>query len=67
MSPRRPQSEAVFCGCCGRAVRGSYLDSEREPGDWCSQCITHLGKKGAPWERTYFALHGADCPWQVAT
>ena len=46
------------CGCCGReALNGSL---------WCVACIEHVGSLGAPWDRTYFALHGHDCPYQHA-
>lgn len=51
-----------YCGCCGNPVR---------PADalWCFRCRQspkHLGSGVvAPHERTYFATHGEDCPFQV--
>ena len=52
-----------YCGCCGREIgAGTRTDPE-----WCADCKPHLrrGPLFAPWQRTYFAQHGKDCPWQV--
>ncbi len=48
------------CGCCGRIIKNS---------EWCKDCIGHLriddkGVHRAPWDRTYFAQHGATCPFE---
>lgn len=47
----------TLCGCCGREWTG----------DWCDKCRPHIPKAfGAPpWDRTYFAQHGRDCPFQI--
>jgi len=44
-----------FCGCCGRPA----------VGDWCLECRAHLlsALGRAPWDRTYYAQHGTDCPF----
>lgn len=50
-----------YCGCCGRDLPFG--------GVFCEDCEKHLApaRHGMPdWERTYFAQHGADCPYQVA-
>lgn len=50
--------EPDYCGCCGNENDGGY--------DFCERCMDHVGRfSGAPWMRTYFALHGVDCPFQV--
>ena len=51
-------SNGNFCGCCGRSI--PY-------GEWCLKCSQHLLPEKShlpPWERTYFAQHGKDCPFQ---
>ena len=46
-----------YCGCCGNEI--PY-------GEWCLRCTQHLLPKGIPdWERTWFAQHGTDCPFQL--
>jgi len=50
-----------YCGCCGNEV--PY-------GEWCLKCTAHLkpAERGlSMWDRTYFAQHGKDCPFQFAT
>ena len=44
-----------YCGCCGR-----YTLLE-----WCKRCRSHVGKSGVAWERTYFALTGLPCPFEI--
>lgn len=52
--------EESFCGCCGGRT---YKEKT-----WCSRCLSdkpHLGPPGLPpWERTWFAIYGTDCPFQ---
>lgn len=49
-----------FCGCCGRSHKSGDIH-------WCKDCLAHVrpARYGAPWERTYFAQHGKDCPSSV--
>jgi hypothetical protein len=49
-----------YCGCCGRESSNSEIANP-----WCRDCRDHVLVHGAPWERTYFAQHGADCPFQI--
>jgi predicted amidophosphoribosyltransferase len=57
-------SQNPFCGCCGNPNDG--LDA-----NFCARCLPHIKpfKKAwgdlQPWERTYFAQHGQDCPFQA--
>lgn len=60
MKAKRPgRCRGDYCGCCGRECSGN----------WCQDCrAEHV----LPWqpglalhERTYFAQHAADCPYQV--
>lgn len=44
-----------FCGCCGAVEVG-------QTRMWCSECERHLGAHGAPWDRTFYAVHGRECP-----
>jgi hypothetical protein len=44
-----------FCGCCGRPSVGL----------WCRQCEGHIGRSGKLCERTYQAVKGRPCPFQV--
>lgn len=50
------------CGCCGNCY--VWLASE-----FCTPCrsrVKHLGPHGLPpWDRTYEAVHGSPCPFQV--
>lgn len=47
-----------FCGCCGRKARLNPL--------WCVRCLLHVGPRHLHvWDRTYFAQHGEDCPYQI--
>jgi len=45
------------CGCCGRDCPDDKI--------WCAECELHVGTEGTPVDRTYFALHGIDCPYAV--
>lgn len=57
--------EQLYCGCCGNEIG----QGPRSDPDWCSRCQSHI--KGytwaPPWERTFFAQHKRDCPFQVPT
>jgi len=48
-----------YCGCCGNPCRGEF----------CLKCRPHiapqLGSRLHAWERTYFAQHHTDCPFQA--
>lgn len=44
-----------WCGCCGRPCDETVL--------WCLDCAAHVGRRGQPHERTWFAMHGEDCPF----
>ena len=45
------------CGCCGHeALPGSV---------WCAKCVEHIGRHGADWDRTFYALHRRPCPYQI--
>lgn len=49
--------EVSYCGCCGTATIN---------GNWCKRCSDHVLKLGgAPWDRTWLAQTGRDCPYQV--
>lgn len=50
----------TFCGCCGRNCKHYQL--------WCSECYDHVRHDNwVPFhERTFFAIHGIDCPNQEA-
>jgi hypothetical protein len=61
-------AEWDYCGCCGRECKG----------EWCADCKAHLRQltlrpglgcalDNAPWERTYYAQFGEDCPYQETT
>jgi len=43
------------CGCCGQDCP--------EGDTWCLACRPHVGTTGPLCERTYYALHGVDCPY----
>ncbi len=51
-------AEKDYCGCCGQheTLPGGY---------WCDRCHAHvIHENYVPvWDRTYFALHGRDCPF----
>lgn len=52
------QYEYNFCGCCGIEI--SEFDC------WCVRCSGHIANYLLPpWERTYFAIHNKDCPFQI--
>lgn len=50
-----------YCGCCGNAL------TDLDPYPWCLRCKPHIKLEGkvVPWERTYFAVTGTDCPYRV--
>lgn len=56
-------AEQLYCGCCGNEIG----NSTRSDPLWCRWCKPHIkGHTDAPiWERTYFAQHKSDCPFQV--
>jgi hypothetical protein len=43
------------CGCCGQDCP--------EGDTWCLACRPHVGTTGPLPERTYYSLHGVDCPY----
>lgn len=45
------------CGCCGQDCPDGEL--------WCYACRAHVGDAAEVCDRTYFAQHGVDCPYQV--
>lgn len=45
-----------YCGCCETEAT---VD-----GWWCERCFGHVLRTGRVEERTYFAQHGEDCPFQ---
>lgn len=50
-----------FCGCCGRSYYNPSDDYE-----WCGNCAGHVDEsKAFPWDRTFRAVTGKDCPYQV--
>jgi len=51
-----PKPHTDHCGCCGNPISNMQ---------WCVPCSKHLlpEKQGlAPWDRTWFAQYGTDCP-----
>jgi hypothetical protein len=44
-----------FCGCCGRPSVAL----------WCRNCEKHIGRTGKLCDRTYQALRGCPCPFQI--
>lgn len=53
-------AETGYCGCCGGDLDGNS-------DLWCKRCADHvLPDRGVRlWDRTYFAQHGKDCPFQM--
>lgn len=53
-------AEPDYCGCCGNVCPTDAL--------WCDRCAEHVDTSDLlfTWDRTYFALHGVDCPFQAA-
>ena len=47
-----------YCGCCGVELVGGDM--------WCVHCRSHVLVYGAPWDRTYFAQYGKECPHALA-
>ena len=57
------ETNTNYCGCCGRQI----LIVEDEE-DWCGYCRKHVRAQLlyghiAPWERTYLAQFGQECPF----
>jgi hypothetical protein len=55
-----PKPHTDHCGCCGRPISNQ---------EWCTDCAKHLlpYQRGLPpWDRTYFAQHGKDCPFEYS-
>ncbi len=51
-----------YCGCCGREIPGGFISDPI----WCTDCKRHiLPGSGAPWNRTFYAQHRNECPFQV--
>lgn len=44
-----------FCGCCGRPSAAL----------WCQACACHIGRTGKLCDRTFLAVKGRPCPFQV--
>ena len=53
-----------YCGCCGNGPLAPTKQGVIE--DWCARCMSHVGSDGQLWDRTYEAVHGTPCPYQVA-
>lgn len=53
-----PAEGTGYCGCCGN-------ETAREDDLWCPRCIGHVGSHGPLWERTWAAVTGEECPYQV--
>jgi hypothetical protein len=52
-----------YCGCCDNEIP----DDGGDDGPlWCTRCESHVGAQGGSWDRTYEAVHGRPCPFQVA-
>jgi len=51
--------EDAYCGCCGRRS-GEGSDPTFF---WCAKCRKHVLDYGPPWEKTYYAQRGKDCPF----
>jgi hypothetical protein len=54
------ESVQFYCGCCGNEV-------EADDHIWCVPCREHVGGQGSLWDRTWFAKHGTDCPYQAGS
>jgi hypothetical protein len=56
------QESGDYCGCCGDEIRNSTDHMVM----WCARCKPHIaGYSAPPWERTYEAINGEPCPFQV--
>lgn len=58
--PARQREEPLLpfgCGCCGQDCP--------EGRTWCLACEPHVGITGPLCARTYYSLHGVDCPFAV--
>jgi hypothetical protein len=54
----------AYCGCCGRQARARRSDPEPL---WCKPCSQHVAATGHLWDRTFEAINGEPCPYQVST
>ena len=49
-----PTRHTGHCGCCGAPITNT---------EWCLCCTQHVGPAHLPpWERTWFAQYGTECP-----
>ena len=55
--PDEFDAEHDYCGCCGT--------DDQVSGEWCRRCKAHVGTNGPAYDRTYRALNGTECPFQV--
>ena len=64
VSAQSGEMKQHYCGCCG-----CEIPPKDEDLMWCKRCdkhVLHPKNRWIPWhERTYFAQHGKDCPFQV--
>ena len=52
----RRKDAGDYCGCCG-------LEPVTADDYFCPRCLAHVEQSTrAPWDRTYFARRGKDCP-----
>lgn len=61
--PEAAWTSTLYCGCCGNEIG----NSTRSDPHWCQRCLPHIKRHtwAPPWERTFFAQHKRDCPYQV--
>jgi hypothetical protein len=58
-----------WCRCCSGPTDRRWSAAEDQ---WCSTCASHVTPPGAwpdrlhPWQRTWSAQHGTDCPRALA-
>lgn len=54
--------DEYFCGCCGNEIPQWHHNRL-----WCSPCSLHISPSQYKplWERTYEAVTGEPCPYQV--
>lgn len=62
MSAGEMADDETFCGCCGDVI---LVEPCAAIPWWCDRCFPHTGVVGHLWERTYEALNGEPCPFQV--
>lgn len=56
------QDEPDYCGCCGNEITDHRIGVVQS---WCGPCCQHIATRGPSWERTYEAINGVPCPFQV--